>query len=64
MPVTKPQFASRVPKVIGYKDLIDQVDEVHIFWDDADKTVAQVIAYASLQGKLTNLVIDRGEDVT
>ena len=63
MPVTKPGFASRTPKIIGYDTLVDLVDEVHIFTNGSDGQMAILACYAKEQNKLTNFIIDRGEDV-
>ena len=43
--------------------LIDLADEVHIFWDGVSIGTKDSIDYAKSLDKLTNLIIDRGENV-
>jgi hypothetical protein len=61
IPVTKSEFTSRVPKIIGYDTLVDLVDEVHIFTNGNDGQMAILSLYAEKTGKLINFIIDRGE---
>ena len=51
----------RFAKVIDYLDLVDEVDEVHIFWTGRDPKIQRLIDYAEYKGKLMNCILDGGE---